>query len=1126
MPDPHDPSASASDPLDAVIADYLQRVEAGEVPDREALLARHPDRAEQLRAFFADCDRLDRQAAELRLTADTNRTTDATAPAADLPRIRYFGDYELVEVIARGGMGVVYKARQVSLNRIVALKMILRGELATPLDVARFRSEAEAAANLDHPHIVPIYEVGEYDGQQYYAMRFVEGSSLARHPRADARTEAGLVIAVARAVHHAHRRGILHRDLKPSNILVDAAGSPLVADFGLAKRVDADRSLTESGAVVGTPRYMAPEQAAGQKALTVAADMYSLGVVLYERLTGQTPFTGETVLEVLRQVRETEPPRPSSIIPGLNRDLETICLKCLEKAPAKRYASAEALADDLERWLRGEPILARPAGRVERVLKWAKRRPAAAALVAVSGLAAGLLVAASLVGNLLVTAEQRQTQQALERERDARAELNRALDERTRALDTLRLEKQATQRALAAERRVAYLHRVALAQREWQANNVARAEQLLDDCPADLRRWEWHYLKRLCHSELLRLDHGHEIAGLAFHPDGKRIATSSWKELKVWDADLGKELFQLPTAEGWVRALAFSPDGKQLVTAGFRTITVWDVLSGKAVVRIKAHEFLVSSVAFSPDGKRIASGSGTNVGGGRQESGEVRVWDAVSGKELLAFPALPHWANSVAFSPDGNYLAAGLGYLAVVAPASPGEIRVWDATTGREVHRLRGHTFWVTSVAFSPDSRHLASASADRTVRIWELATGQEVLTLRGHTQWVRAISYHPDGKVLASAGDDHVVKLWDAKSGNELFTLRGHTHPIRAVAFRRDGQRLASAGGPTQGPGEVRIWDVTTPQEARSLGRHTASVTGVAFHPDGKRLASVSESMSSARPGEIRLWDLAASRTRHTIRGRFMGFTGVTFSAEGRAVITIGGEGVEFWDPISGQRASVLPMRVHPTFGLALSRDGKWVAAASVEGVFIWDRATGKQRLNFRAHTVYTTGLAFSPDSKQFATSTWGGYYSEGEGKPTRKAPNEVKVWDVATAKEVCTLPGGGLAVAYSPDGLQLASSNQDGTVQVWDVVTRQPLFSLRGHSAAVRSLAYSPDGQRIITGSADHTVRVWDALTGQEVLTLRGHNEPVASVAFSPDGQRIASGGGSRGEPGEVKVWSAEGP
>ncbi len=323
------------DSLDAVIAAYMLAVEAGDVPNRQELLDRHPEHADALRAFFADFDRMDRVASPLRL-ADGLDATNAveTNGHTELPTVRYFGDYELLEEIARGGMGIVYKARQLSLNRLVALKMILAGSFASSRDVQRFRAEAEAAANLDHPHIVPIYEVGEHEGQQYYAMKFVEGTSLAKHPRSDPRGEVEGMVAVVRAVHHAHQRGMLHRDLKPSNVLVDSQGTRLVTDFGLAKRLaDADRSLTEPGQVLGTPKYMAPEQAAGRKDLTVAADVYSLGVILYERLTGQTPFTGENVVTLLRQARESEPPRPSSIRPGLDRDLETVVLKCLEKEP-------------------------------------------------------------------------------------------------------------------------------------------------------------------------------------------------------------------------------------------------------------------------------------------------------------------------------------------------------------------------------------------------------------------------------------------------------------------------------------------------------------------------------------------------------------------------------------------------------------------------------------------------------------------------------------------------------------------------------------------------------------------------------------------------------------------------
>jgi hypothetical protein len=434
VPDPADATTPPEDSLDEVIAAYLQQVEAGEVPDRDALLSRHPDLAERLRAFFADCDRLDRQAGDLRLSADPNRTSDLPGPVGSLPRVRYFGDYELLEAIAQGGMGVVYKARQVSLNRVVALKMILKGELAGPRDVERFRHEAEAAGRLDHPHIVPIYEVGDHEGQQYYAMRFVEGTPLATHPRGEARREAGLLATVARAVHHAHQRGTLHRDLKPSNILIDTRGTPHVTDFGLAKRLAGAGpvgDITVSGAVVGTPRYMAPEQAVGRKDLSVAADVYSLGVVLYERLTGRTPFTGESVLEVLRQVREVEPPRPSAIVPHLDRDLETVCLKCLEKDPAKRYGSAEALAEELERWLRGEPILARPVGQAERLWRWCRRNPA------VAGLSAGLFAALVGVTAASVALAVRDRQLA-EVEREGRKRAVRAEDAAVAAKEELK----------------------------------------------------------------------------------------------------------------------------------------------------------------------------------------------------------------------------------------------------------------------------------------------------------------------------------------------------------------------------------------------------------------------------------------------------------------------------------------------------------------------------------------------------------------------------------------------------------------------------------------------------------------------------------------------------------------
>jgi serine/threonine-protein kinase len=411
-------SSTREERVNAILAAYLDAAAAGHAPDRAELLARHADLASELAAFFAE-DAHARQLANPPQAADTATLTPASMqPALALATVRYFGDFELLGEIARGGMGVVYRARQVSLNRPVAVKMILAGQLASTVEVRRFYSEAEAAANLDHPNIVPVYEVGEHDGQHYFSMKLVEGGSLASAlakgllrttDKEGQHAAASLVAKLARAVHYAHQRGILHRDLKPANVLLAsevrsqspvvkdetaAEGlplttdhglrttdvSPVITDFGLAKRLEGGVKLSHSGAILGTPAYMAPEQAAGGKGLTTAVDIYSLGAILYDLLTGTPPFTGPTPMDVVLQVLDREPVPPRQVRPEVDRDLETICLKCLAKEPAKRYSTAEALAEDLERWLRDEPIQARPVGAWEKAVKWVQRQRTVAAL--------------------------------------------------------------------------------------------------------------------------------------------------------------------------------------------------------------------------------------------------------------------------------------------------------------------------------------------------------------------------------------------------------------------------------------------------------------------------------------------------------------------------------------------------------------------------------------------------------------------------------------------------------------------------------------------------------------------------------------------------------------------------
>jgi serine/threonine-protein kinase len=410
--------------LDEVIFAYLEAVDTGQDPERDRWLERHPDLADELRLFFTDQDKVKRWTEPLRtVAADDTPKVSGGPPATDTAG-RGIADYELLEEIGQGGMGVVYRARQVSLNRPVALKVARITDPDPEPELQRFRNEAEMVAHLDHPHIVPIHEVGAWEGRPYFSMKLIEGGSLAQHldrypdrPKEAAR----LMAAVARAVHHAHQRGILHRDLKPSNILLDAEGRPHVTDFGLARRVETDSGLTQSGALVGTPSYMAPEQTTGQKrAVTTASDVYGLGAVLYALLTGRPPFQADTVLDTLALVREREPQPPSQINRKVDRDLETVCLKCLQKEPERRYGSTEALAEELERWLAGDAILARRPSLGQRVRKWARRHRAAVTAAVVC-----LLVSlAAVVGSVGWVLGERATRQQM-----AEAKVLAALEE-------------------------------------------------------------------------------------------------------------------------------------------------------------------------------------------------------------------------------------------------------------------------------------------------------------------------------------------------------------------------------------------------------------------------------------------------------------------------------------------------------------------------------------------------------------------------------------------------------------------------------------------------------------------------------------------------------------------------
>jgi WD40 repeat protein len=1027
-------------------------------------------------------------------TSDHEPGSTGEVAVPSLPRVRYFGDYEIIREIARGGMGVVYQARQVSLNRPVALKMILAGQLADEVDVRRFYTEAEAAANLDHPGIVPIYEVGQHEGQHYFSMGFVEGQSLSQRVAEGplpSREAAALMVKVTLAIEYAHFRGVIHRDLKPGNILLDTNGQPRVTDFGLAKKLESDSGLTGSGQIMGTPSYMPPEQAGGNRgAVGPAADVYALGATLYALITGRPPFQASSAMDTVLMVVSEEPVPPRRLNATVARDLETICLKCLEKEPAKRYASAAALTEDLHHYLAGEPIVARPVARLERAVKWAGRRPAIAGLL---GLVA-LVIALGLGGVLWqwrAAVEARNEAQARERDaREAQAKEKVQSDlARERLQDALTAQAKERLQTELAEQRL-YDVRMNLIQRYWEDYNRGLLQQGLDELlPAneggiDRRAFEWFYWQRKIAAghATLKGSHASQVLSVVFSRDGHRLASASAdRTIKVWDAATGREIRTLAGHTGPVLSIAFSPDGKRLASDSMdRTVKLWDAATGGVLITLKGRTAAaVGSVAFSPDGHRLASGS--------QDGGTVKVWDVATGRELLALKGHTNYVLSVAFSPDGHRLASA---------GADHTVKVWDAATGRPIHTLTAHTNDVLSVAFSPDGGRLASAGGDLTIKLWAVATGQEVRTLRGHTGWITSVAFSPDGKRLASTSQDGTVKVWDAATGQEVRTLKGHTRWALSAVFSPDGRRLASGGS----EGTVKIWDDESGQETLTLKGGSVSV---AFSPDGRRLAA------GGRDHTMRVWDAGSGEEMLALKGHTQPVVGVAYGPDGDRLASAGwDEAVKVWDARTGQELLTLKGHASLVTSVAFSPDGKWIASASRDGTAkVWDARTGQEARTLKGHGAEVTSVTFSPDGKRLASAGW---------------DCAVRVWDSAIGQEIRTFKGHSgsvFAVAFSPDGHRLASASSDETVRMWDVATGQEVRTLKGHTSWVYGVAFSPDGKRLASGAADRLVKVWDAATGLETLTLKGHGAMVTTVAFSPDGHRLASVGWDNA----VKVWDA---
>lgn len=970
------------------------------------------------------------------------------------------GRFRIERELGRGGFGIVYLAFDPQLARTVALKVPRPDVLSTSQLRERFRHEARAAAALDHPNIVAVHETGEIDSVAYIAATYCHGANLSKwmgdHPSGvPFITAATLVAQLADGVAHAHGRGILHRDLKPSNVIVDtgmssadislqgsnsdllSAHSSLptvkITDFGLARFLNqTDFSLTATGAILGTPNYLAPEQAApssttdsGERTgLGPGVDVYGLGTILYEMLTGRPPFVADNALETLRQVRSEDPIAPRKLRSQVPRDLETICLKCLEKEPGHRYKSASDLAADLRRFLNGEAILARAPGILERSAKWAKRRPAVAALLATVVVVTGL-------GFTGVVWQWQQTAQALGQSRQAHETTKAHL----------------------------YLNQIARARHELVANHVARAETLLDETPVAARGWEWHFLKRRCQTDLYVMrGNGAPVQSVTYSPDGSLIASGSgdWYtgadgEINLWDAHDGTLVRTLMKGCRTVYQVAFDPDGTRLVSGcADGIVRVWDVKTGEILLEMPGHRSRVDCVAFSPDGRQIASGSRDTT---------VRLWDAQTGvcSKTLTNHRSAIW--SVAYSSDGKYM---------VSADRGGVAHLWNAATATPVRTFAGHSD-IRAAAFSPDSTWLALGTYSGHMVVCDLLKNDSTPIIHHlNAGPLLSLAYTPNGTLAWSSREGH-VRIQNPQIGKDRYVLPGRDGWAYSVAMSPNGRRLVSGGT----DGTVRVCDATAFEPEPRYLDDGCVLPGLMFDSDDRLFALGGIGKRAT------VWDVAENKKVFSLPGPSNPLA-IAGSRDGRCWAWIADDNMLHVRERDGQDDLwSLQLAAGPVTGMAFSCDCRWLAWGGADGtIHICDAKTGAEDKILGPQSSAVTGVAFHPDGQLIASAGADGSFclwniasraivsrfsESGESGPTESSATNSTLGSVTR-------------LSFSPDGRRLAAANPQRPLEIWDVSAGRVALILDYDAEGASSSAWSTDGRKLAVALGKR-VKVWDA-------------------------------------------------